>query len=62
MDWKPVVSAPFEHDLELSVINQDGVHALVFPCRRVLGGWMKKETGERIEVHPTHWRKWQPAD
>lgn len=62
MDWKPVSIAPFDRDLELAVINQDGEHKLVFPCRRILGGWMKKETSERIEVHPTHWRKWQSAE
>lgn len=59
MDWKPVSSAPFDHDLEVAVIDEDGVHALVFPCRRTPGGWAKKETGEHIEIHPTHWRRWQ---
>jgi hypothetical protein len=32
---------------------------LVFPCRRILGGWMKVETKERLDVRPTHWRDWQ---
>ena len=57
-EWQSIKSAPFDCDLELAVINHDGVHGLVFPCRRVLDGWIKAETRERIDVQPTHWREW----
>jgi hypothetical protein len=57
-DWQPAVTAPFNVDLELAVLDRDGLHALVFPCRRVLTGWMKVGTRERIDVAPTHWREW----
>jgi hypothetical protein len=57
--WQRVSTAPFDRDLELAVIDDDGPHALVFPCRRILGGWMKVETKERLDVRPTHWRDWQ---
>jgi hypothetical protein len=57
--WQSVsVPAPFNADLELAVLDSQGVHALVFPCRRVLGGWIKAETNKPIEIHPTHWRQW----
>jgi hypothetical protein len=56
--WQPISSAPFDRDLELAVIAGDGPHALVFPCRRVFGGWVNAGTRERIDVHPTHWREW----
>jgi hypothetical protein len=57
--WKPISTAPFDHELEVAVIDADGVHALVFPCRRVLDGWLKAETNERLDaLHPTHWRIW----
>jgi hypothetical protein len=56
--WQSITTAPFDQDLELAVIDRDGPHALVFPCRRILGGWMKALTRERIDVHPTHWRTW----
>lgn len=56
--WQPIASAPFGRDLQLAVIDRDGAHALVFPCRRALTGWKKSETRERIEVSPTHWREW----
>ncbi len=56
--WKPAETAPFERDLELAVIDRDGPHTLVFPCRRVLGGWINKQTKQLVEVQPTHWREW----
>jgi hypothetical protein len=59
--WQHVSTAPFDRDLELAVIDDDGPHALVFPCRRILNGWMKAETKERLDVRPTHWRDWQAA-
>jgi hypothetical protein len=58
MDWQPISTAPFDRDLELAVINYDGVDALVFPCRRILGGWLDAETGQRLDVEPSHWREW----
>jgi hypothetical protein len=59
MLWEAITTAPFDRDLELAVIDRDGPHALVFPCRRIPGGWMKVATHERIDVHPTHWRNWR---
>ena len=59
MEWQRITSAPFDRDLELAVIDYDGVHALAFACRRVLGSWIKAETKHKIDVYPTHWREWQ---
>jgi hypothetical protein len=62
MDWQPISIAPFDRDLELAVIDQDGPHVLVFPCHRASGlraSWANSETGKPVEVHPTHWREWQ---
>ena len=56
--WRTIVNAPFDRDLELAVIDGDGTHALVFPCRRIAGGWVRAETRERLDVFPTHWREW----
>ena len=57
-DWLSIDTAPFDQDLELAVIDQSGEHGLVFPCRRALRGWIKSDTGEPVDVHPTHWREW----
>jgi len=60
MDWKPISTAPFDRDLELAVFDTAGqVHALVFPCRRILGRWMNSQTKQQMDVRPTHWRAWQ---
>jgi len=56
--WQPISSAPFDRDLELAVVDTDEHHALVFPCRRIAGGWMNAGSKKRIDVSPTHWREW----
>jgi len=57
--WQPIVEAPFAEAVELAVIDEEGVHALVFPCQRAMTGWVNAATGDIIEVHPTHWRTWR---
>lgn len=57
--WLPICTAPFDRELELAVISPRGTHALAFPCRRILHGWLNAETDEAIDgVKPTHWREW----
>jgi hypothetical protein len=58
IEWQAISTARFDRDLELAVLDRDGTHALVFPCRRVLRGWIKATTNEPVNVHPTHWRDW----
>jgi hypothetical protein len=60
--WRDISTAPFDRDLELAVLDGEGPHALVFPCRRIVSGWMNAGSRERIDVHPTHWREWQGRD
>ncbi len=62
MEWQPIAKAPYDRDLELAVINYDGTHALVFPCRRILKGWLKSGTQEYVNVRPTHWREWKNSN
>ena len=57
-DWRPIATAPFDHDLELSVIETAEVHTLVFPCRRAARGWINAATKTSVVVNPTHWRPW----
>ncbi len=58
MKWQPISTAPFDRDLELASLDRDSVHTLVFPCRRIPGGWLNAET-KRWIVQPTHWREWK---
>ena len=57
--WKPIPSAPFDCDLELAVLDEDGEHALVFPCIKGREGWRNAVTGARVDIRPTHWREWK---
>jgi hypothetical protein len=63
--WLPIATAPSGRDLEIAVIDEEGAHALIFPCRRSEDGWVNAVTKERmrLELSPTHWREWkqQPA-
>ena len=56
--WQRAETAPFDSELELAVLDKDGTHALVFPCRRILDGWIDAATKRRLDVRPTHWRIW----
>lgn len=56
--WQSIITAPFSRFLELAVLDEDGVHPLVFPCERVLDGWRHAITGLLVDVDPTHWRHW----
>jgi hypothetical protein len=57
-DWHPISTAPFDRDLQVSVIEQGEVHALAFPCRRMQDGWMDVTTRKPVFIDPTHWREW----
>jgi hypothetical protein len=56
--WHPISTAPFDHELELAVIDDKGTRAICFACRRILGGWVKSDTRRPVELRPTHWRDW----
>ena len=56
--WLPVSIAPADVDLEVCVIDKSGTHALVFPVRKSGNDWVDASTKKRIDIVPTHWRKW----
>ena len=59
--WLKTETAPFDRDVEVAVVEDDGkISPVIFPCRRVLsGGWTKAVTGWPTTIHPTHWREWE---
>jgi hypothetical protein len=62
--WHFIVSinaVPTDHRLLLAVVDQDGCHSLLFPCRRNEDCWIHAETKAKVDVNPTHWREW-PED
>ena len=59
MEWEQVDTAPFDRDVEVAVIDGEGEHALSFPCRRIIGGWVNAKTRKQLYyIPPTHWRDW----
>jgi hypothetical protein len=61
-NWLPVSIAPSETDLEVGVMDKGSVHALVFPVRKSQTWWVDASTKMRIDIQPTHWRKWADQD
>ena len=61
-EWLPVSTAPYDGDLEICVLDYDGiVHALVFPCHKDGAEWVDAYNERHIDIQPTHWRKWTGA-
>ena len=58
-NWQAIESAPFDRNLELATINRDGLHKVVFACRRTSRGWVNAKTRQPADIHPTHWRDWK---
>ena len=57
--WLLVSIAPPDMNLEVGVMDKRGdVVALVFPVRRRGTDWVDAVTKNRIDIMPTHWRKW----
>ena len=56
--WLPVSIAPSDVDLEVGVMDKHDVHALVFPVRKNGTDWVDASTKKRVNIGPTHWRKW----
>jgi hypothetical protein len=57
--WQAIKTAPYDLSLELAVVDDEGPHALIFPCLRIEGGWSDERKGTRLFVRPTHWREWR---
>jgi len=57
MEWQRIITAPFDRDLQLAVINARGVHSLVFlsSCSSRMDQDRDEDAGR---CSPTHWREW----
>ena len=58
-EWLSVSIAPSDGDLEICVIDYDGiVHALMYPCHKNGAEWVDASNKKHVDIQPTHWRKW----
>ena len=62
--WETILSAPFFSvpGNNLAVLDEEGMHPLVFPREKTLKGWKHALTGMLVGVSPTHWRHWGEGD
>ena len=59
-EWLPASLAPSDQDLEVCVLDYDGiVHALAFPCNKDGTDWVDARSKKRADLQPTHWRMWE---
>ena len=59
-EWLPASLAPSDQDLEVCVLDYDGiVHALAFPCNKDGTDWVDARSKKRADFQPTHWRMWE---
>jgi len=56
--WLPIAIAPSGTDLEVGVMENGDVHALVFPVHKIGLAWVNASTKDHVDIQPTHWRKW----
>jgi len=57
--WQEITAAPADSDVEVAVIDGEGPHPLVIPCRRTSDGWVDAVSRRRLDIRPTHWRPWR---
>ncbi len=58
-EWLPISMAPPDGDIEVCVMDFDGiVLALAYPCHRRGADLVDASDNRRIDIQPTHWRKW----
>lgn len=58
-EWHPASTAPSDRDLEICVLDCDGiVRAVPFPCHRDGSNWVDQRGNALADIQPTHWRKW----
>ena len=61
-EWLPVSIAPYDVDLEICIMDYDGiVQALAYSCHRNGSEWVDASNKKRVDIQPTHWRKWNES-
>jgi hypothetical protein len=57
-EWLPVSIAPSDGDLEVCVLDYDGiVHALMFPRHKDGAEWVDASNRKPVDIQRTHWAR-----
>ncbi len=60
--WHPISTAPHNQDLEIRALDETGLVAIPFPCKRTnASDWINTDLGTRVHMQPVRWRVWQKA-
>jgi lipoprotein-anchoring transpeptidase ErfK/SrfK len=60
--WRPISTAPNNHDVELRIKDENVIARLSFPCRQTnTGAWINADLGTSLHIQPIAWRLWQKA-
>ncbi len=60
--WHPISTAPHNQDLEIRALDENGLVAIPFPCKRSnASDWINTDLGTRVHMQPVRWRTWQKA-
>jgi hypothetical protein len=58
-EWQPTAIAPSDRDLEICVLDYDGIiHTFPLPCHKDGPNWVDARGRRHVDIQPTHWRKW----
>jgi hypothetical protein len=54
--WHPISTAPYNQDLEIRALSENGSVAIPFPCRRTnASDWINTDLGTRVYMRPVRW-------
>jgi hypothetical protein len=58
-EWLPASTAPSDRDLEICVLDYDGiVYRFPFACHKDGLSWVDARGKKHADIQPTHWRNW----
>jgi len=55
--WQTIVTAPFDRDIEVAVLNERGYEVFALFVRRTQAGWLANRIDDFLAIAPTHWRE-----
>ena len=58
--WRTAATAPYNQELELRVLEAEGVQCLSHPCLQNNDGqWINVDLGTELKIQPLQWRPWR---
>jgi hypothetical protein len=51
-EWQPISTAPLDFDLELGIFTYDGIHAFLYPCRRIMTAGSRQKRANGLTSSP----------